>query len=81
MLSTFAENTIKAVNTKKNTPVHLLFNRKKVGQMFDFRINLGDPPKDLVEEWAQNYCICYPFWGQYKHFPKNSYCYVQSFAQ
>ena len=29
MLSTFAENTIKAVNTKKNKPVHLLFNTKK----------------------------------------------------
>ena len=25
--------------------------------MLDPRINLGDPPKDLVEEWAQNHCL------------------------
>ena len=64
MLSTSAENTIKAVDTKRNKPVHLLFKGTKcrtpmmnVGQMLDPRINLGDPPKDLVEEWAQNHCL------------------------
>ena len=64
MLSTTAENTIKAVNTKKNKPVHFLFKGTKgrspmmnVGQMLDPRINFGDSPKDLVEEWAQNHCL------------------------
>ena len=51
MQSTFAENTIKAVNTKKNKSVHLLFKgtnvrppMMNVGQMLDPRINHGDPP-------------------------------------
>ena len=64
MLSTSADNTMKAVNTKKNKSVYLLFNRAKgrplmmnVGQMLDPRINLGDPSKDLVQEWAQNHCV------------------------
>ena len=35
-----------------------------VSQMLDTRINLGDPTKDLVEEWAQNHCLCYPLWDQ-----------------
>ena len=54
MLSTSAENTIKAVNAKKNKPAHLLFKGTKgcppmmnVGQMLDPRINLGDHPKIL----------------------------------
>ena len=73
MLSTSAENTIKAVNNKKNKPVHLLFKGTKghlpmanVGcQMLDSRINLGDPPKDLVEEWVQNHSVSCLFWTQY----------------
>ena len=28
-----------------------------VSQMLDTRINLCDPTKDLVEEWAQNHCL------------------------
>ena len=72
ILSTSAENTIKAVNSKKNKPMHLLFKGTKgrpplmnIGQMLDPRTNLGDPPKDLMEEWAQYHCLCYPFWDQY----------------
>ena len=56
MLSISAEN-IKAVNTEKSKLVHLLFKVAKgclpvmnVGQLLDPKINLGDPPKDLVEE-------------------------------
>ena len=44
--------------------MYLLFKGRKgrppmmnVDQMLDPRINLGDPPKDLVEEWAQNHCL------------------------
>ena len=28
-----------------------------VCQMIDPRINVGDPPKDLVEEWEQNHSL------------------------
>ena len=28
-----------------------------VSQMLDQRINLDDPHEDLVEKWAQNYCL------------------------
>ena len=57
MLSISAENIIKAVNTEKSKLVHLLFKVAKgclpvmnVGQLLDPKMNLGDPPKELVEE-------------------------------
>ena len=73
MLSISAENIIKAVNTEKRKLVHLLFEVakgclpvKNVGQLLDPKINLGDPPKDLVEEWTQNdFLSVIPFWVQY----------------
>ena len=59
MLSTSAENTIKAVNTKTNTHVHLFFKGTKgrvpimnVVQMLDPRTILDNTSKTLVEEWA-----------------------------
>ena len=53
-----------------------------VGQMLDPRINLGDPPKDLVEEWAQNHCLFVILSGVNTNISqKNSYCHVKSFAQ
>ena len=87
--STTAENTIKLVNTKKNKSVHLLFKGTKgrppmmnVGQMLDPRINLGDPPKDIVQECGQNPCRSVILSGVNTNiFQKNSYCYVQSFTQ
>ena len=64
MLSKTAENTIKSVNTKKNKPVHLSFKGTKgrppmmnVVQILDPKTNFGNPPKDLVEEWAKNHCL------------------------
>lgn len=33
------------------------------GQMLDYRITIRNPPKDAVEEWVQNHCLCYSFYG------------------
>ena len=62
MLSTSAENTIRATSTKKNKMDKRSYTND-VSQMLNARINLGDSLKDLVEEWAQNHCLSVIFSG------------------
>ena len=42
--------------------------------MLDRRINLGNPPKDALEEWAQNHCLSAILSGVNTNISQNTTC-------